>query len=359
MLQMVPGRPRSRRRASRLVALVSAASILPGLVPVCLAGGDPGPPRFYSTAAPPADYLGPVPVALARFDDADAAPPDAVANRPDATEPLPPAGDAPIRGVTRLATAPSDSSAHALPEAARTPPARLTQPEDPITQAKRMIAESRQRYAKLHDYTCTFFKRERIDGRMTPQYVMQMKARTRPSSIYFRFARPNSGREAIYVAGKNGGRVIVHDVGLGKLIAGTLNLDPRSSRAMEDNRHPITEAGLGHLIDTVSQRWGAEMKPGETRVTITPNARVGDRLCTLIESIHPQRQANYLFHKVKLYIDSENGLPIRFEAYDWPRRNGGQAELVEEYTYANLRIDVGLSERDFDPGNNQYSFGRF
>ena len=82
------------------------------------------------------------------------------------------------------------------------------EPEDPIVHAKRMIADARQRFAQVRDYTCTFFKRERIGGKMTPQYVMQMKARTRPQSIYFKFVRPNAGREAIYVAGRNGGRAI-------------------------------------------------------------------------------------------------------------------------------------------------------
>ena len=52
-------------------------------------------------------------------------------------------------------------------------------------------------------------------------------------------------------------------------------------------------------------------------------------------------------------------LPVRFEAYDWPRHLGAAAELVEEYTYADLKINVGLCDRDFDPANAQYSFGRF
>jgi hypothetical protein len=346
--------PRLSRRLAALLAALAAVAALQSAG----TAGDPAATRFYSTAAPPADYLGPLPVLLARADDADAAP-EAVGSRPAPVEPLPAAPAAPARGMTRLAAAPADSAARSLPEPAITPPVRQPEPEDPIAQAKRIVAEARQRYAKLRDYTCTFYKRERIAGRMTPQYVMHMKARTRPASIYFKFARPNAGREAIYVAGRNGGNVVVHDVGLGKLIAGTLNLDPRSDRAMEDNRHPITEAGLGHLIETVSWRWGAEMKHGETRVKITPNTRVDGRACTMIESVHPQRHANYLFHKVRLFVDAEHGLPIRFEAYDWPRRAGQKAELIEEYTYAKLRLNVGLSERDFDPSNEQYSFGRF
>jgi hypothetical protein len=58
-------------------------------------------------------------------------------------------------------------------------------------------------------------------------------------------------------------------------------------------------------------------------------------------------------------IDKELNLPIRFEAYDWPARPGHEPLLMEEYTYSNLRLNVGLKERDFDPNNTQYSYGRF
>jgi hypothetical protein len=143
------------------------------------------------------------------------------------------------------------------------------------------------------------------------------------------------------------------------VLAGTMNLDPLGSMAMEENRHPITEAGIGSLIETVRHRWDIELQRGESKVLFHPSARVGERACTMIETIHPARQENSMFHKVKLYIDEELGLPIRFEAYDWPRRPGLEPELVEEYTYANLRVNVGLHDRDFDPQNAQYSFGRF
>jgi hypothetical protein len=210
----------------------------------------------------------------------------------------------------------------------------------------------------VRDYTCTFVKRERIDGRLTPQHIMAMKARTNPNSVYFRFHQPNHGREAIYVHGRNDGRIVAHDVGITKFLAGTMHLDPRGSMAMEDNRHPVTEAGIGTLIDTVAKRWAVELTPGESQLTFHDDVRVGNRQCMLIESIHPQRSASFLFHKVKLYIDQEHGLPIRFEAYDWPRHAGGSAELVEEYSYLDLKLNVGLHDHDFDPANKQYSFGR-
>jgi len=229
---------------------------------------------------------------------------------------------------------------------------------DPIAEARAAIASCRKTYAALKDYTCNFYKRERIDGQLSAHHHMLMKARTKPMSVYFKFVKPTPGREAIYVAGSHGGKVVVHDVGIGKLLAGTLKVDPRGSMGMDGNLHPITEAGIGHMIDTIGDAWDRELRAGESKVVMHPHAKVGNRSCRMIESIHPKKQPGFLFHMVKVYIDQEHNLPIRFEAYDWPK-NGRAAELVEEYTYSNLKLNTGLTARDFDPSNSSYSFGRF
>jgi Protein of unknown function (DUF1571) len=253
--------------------------------------------------------------------------------------------------TTRLAMRPA-----ALSSAKPTEPAT---PETPIARAIREIADCQARYQGVTDYTCTLFKQERIAGRLIPVHIMAMKVRTKPQSIYLKFQQPARGREAIYVAGRHGGRVLAHDVGFNKLLAGTLELEPRSARAMEDCRHPITEAGIGPLLETVSKRWSLELKPEDSIVQFNDDMQIGSTRCTMIESIHPERGAAFLHHKVRVFIDTELGLPIRFEAYDWPKRPGTEPELTEEYTYTGLKLNVGLEDSDFDTTNSAYSFGRF
>ena len=231
--------------------------------------------------------------------------------------------------------------------------------ESPIARALRSVDECQARYEKVRDYVCTFSKRERIDGQLTPPHVMDMKARTRPRSIYFKFRQPAAGREAIYVEGRHDGKVLAHDVGLGRLIAGTLHLDPTGPRAMADCRHPITQAGIGPLLDTVEARWTAELDSSESRVDFREGQLVDARPCTRIDVTHPTHNPDFMFHQVRLYIDRELGLPIRFEAYDWPTDSKTAPDLVEEYTYSDLRLNVGLGDRDFDASNQEYAFGRF
>ncbi len=228
-----------------------------------------------------------------------------------------------------------------------------------IARARREIAACRERFRSINDYSCVFHKRERIDGQLIAPHIMTMKARSKPNSIYFKFHQPYRGREAIFVPDKNDGKIIAHEPGVLRVLAGTMILDPKGSMAMEESRHPITEAGIGALIETVIERWNTELDASETTVDIHPHAKVGDRACTMIDTLHPTRNPSYLFHKVKVFIDHEHGLPIRFEAYDWPKHKGGEPELVEEYTYSDLKTDIGYTDTDFDPANPHYSFGRF
>jgi hypothetical protein len=86
---------------------------------------------------------------------------------------------------------------------------------------------------------------------------------------------------------------------------------------------------------------------------------VGARRCTMIETTHPQKLPEFLFYRVRLFIDDEVGLPIHFEAYDWPSSPDAQAEMVEEYSYRDLKLNVGLGDHDFDVSNKNYAFGRF
>jgi hypothetical protein len=239
------------------------------------------------------------------------------------------------------------------------PAATAAQPEAPIERAIRTIADSRLRYEQVEDYICTFYKRERIAGRLTAQHIMSMKVRTKPHSVYFKFQQPAQGREAIFIAGRHGSKVLAHDVGLNKLLAGTLALEPNSARAMEDCRHPITEAGIGHLLDTLATRWAVELDPEETKVSFRDDMLIGPRRVTMIESKHPIRRPEFMHHMVRVYIDQELGLPIRFEAFDWAKHAGAEPLLTEEYSYSHLKLNVGLQDIDFDVSNSAYAFGRF
>ena len=147
----------------------------------------------------------------------------------------------------------------------------------PIARALASIKECQLRYRNIRDYTCTFSKRERINGQMTPLNVLMMKARTQPRSIYLKFRQPSPGREAIYIVGSHDGRVLVHDVGLNKLLAGTL-----SARAHGRTRHGgLSPPNLG------SRHWPVAGHPSVSLVVRASPDRIRRGLPRRPDGRHP------------------------------------------------------------------------
>ena len=59
----------------------------------------------------------------------------------------------------------------------------------------------------------------------------------------------------------------------------------------------------------------------------------------------------------RLFFDNELKVPIHFDAYIWPEKEGGEPQLEESYTYAkNLKINNNFTARDFDANNNPEIF---
>ena len=57
-----------------------------------------------------------------------------------------------------------------------------------------------------------------------------------------------------------------------------------------------------------------------------------------------------------MFIDKELNVPIRYAAYGWPEKKGGKPTLEEEYTYLNMKLNVGLTDADFNHENPKYNY---
>jgi len=216
----------------------------------------------------------------------------------------------------------------------------------------------RQIERDVKDYTCTLVKRERVDGKLTEHEYMFTKVRHEPFSVYMYFLKPEdrTGREVIYVTGQNEGNLIAHEAKGIKALVGAVSLKPNSPMAMQGNRYPITEVGMMNLTRRLIEVGESDRKFGECDVQHVPNTKINGRSSTLIQVTHPVPRKNFRYHKALIYIDDEMNIPVRFEAYDWPKESGGAPVLLEEYTYVNVKLNAGLSNSDFDPRNPNYKF---
>jgi len=218
-----------------------------------------------------------------------------------------------------------------------------------------LVEESRSALRDIKDYTALFTKTERINGRLRKQ-IMEMKLREDPFSIYLLYeSKKERGRQAVYVQGNNDNTLVVKDVGL-RAALGTLHLGLQNPLVTCENRYPVTDLGIANLVDISLAIWERESKlPGvRAVVTITPNSRHGDRDCCEVMVTHHQRDPQIEYQKSHLYFDNETKLPIHVERYGWPAHEGEESPLMEEYDYANVQLNVGFSDGDFDPA--RYGF---
>jgi hypothetical protein len=221
-----------------------------------------------------------------------------------------------------------------------------------VTDMDRAIAllnEARLHFRNVRDYECRLLKQERVRGVLLPQSTLTMKVRNEPFSVYLRCESPDAekGMEVCYAVGRNGGKMRVHPARvLG--IFGFQSLDPRDPRAFEKNRHCITDAGIGNLLESTARYWDMERRLNKTLVRIA-DEQINGRACTTIETIHPDRQAgDYYGYRCVLWLDKMTHLPIGVETYDWPRPGSAEGgDLLEWYRYLDLRCNIGLGDGDF------------
>jgi hypothetical protein len=86
-----------------------------------------------------------------------------------------------------------------------------------------------------------------------------------------------------------------------------------------------------------------------TEVRYYRGARLNDRVCTHIQVRHARRQEGLVFHIADVFVDDELQLPLRVATYDWPDENAPRPSLIGEFNYTDLKLNVGLSDADFDP----------
>jgi outer membrane lipoprotein-sorting protein len=221
--------------------------------------------------------------------------------------------------------------------------------EEPLALVARLEAS----YAQVRDYTATFKKRERVQGVLLDPEVMQFKYQ-KPFRVYLRWlAGPNEGREVLYAEGANGNRLLVYDPsGLQRFF--TLLMSPRDDRAMRESRHPITQIGIGKLIQLIAENARRAWSRGELQLVNHGAGEESGRHVWRYEGILPEDPARgYFCARLFLSVDRESGLPVRVWIYEW------DGNLVGDYSYANLRVNPGLTPQEFDPANPAYQFPRW
>lgn len=221
--------------------------------------------------------------------------------------------------------------------------------------------------SEIRDYTCVLAKRQRSrNGTLGEEQFMATKIRCRkvdadgeitvPLSVYMKFLKPKSmtGREVIWVENQNNGKLIVHEPGIKNLLRFRLN--PTGLIAMFGQRYPLSDIGMEQLIVKLMELCEQERDDDEMVVSLQNGAMVGDDPCTIIQIRYAEKNPAQAIHLARIFFDDERMIPVRYAAYLWPDVEDGEPPLDEEYTFQEVKLNVGLTDADFDPDNPDYNF---
>lgn len=215
----------------------------------------------------------------------------------------------------------------------------------------------------VRDYSCRLIKRERIDGELQPYYFARVKVRceqqvegevVKPMAVFMQFLAPAKvkDRRILYVDGENDGNMLVRKGG-GAFRFAKLKIDPFGAAAQRESNYPITDVGFDKILARLIELAKADIKrdptAANTVVSQFRDAKVNDRVCTHLRVVHPEPGDEIEFHQADLYIDNELRVPIRLVVHGFPEAEEEEAEppLLEEYSYVDLELNVGLSDDDF------------
>jgi hypothetical protein len=268
------------------------------------------------------------------------------------------------------------------------------QSKDPDPRA--VLASVGEAADRILDYTMTLVRQERMGDTLQPERTAIEKW-ARPYRLYVKeIAGFDSGQEVLFVRGWNGDRLRAHKGGILGWI--TVSLDPQGARAMAHAHHPVTEASLPSFAKTVLDNVAEAERRGERSVRLAgretlwgrpslklelTSPRTGDLHVmkkgetlwdvaresgqTMYVILHENRGKGwrsprdprpgdsvfvprYYAGKVLLWVDEELRLPIMALIYDH------DGNLYERYEHHDLRVNVGLTDADFDPKNPAYGF---
>ncbi len=241
--------------------------------------------------------------------------------------------------------------------------AMASSPESKLRYKVALLERGRNALRLVQSYTAQLRKQEVVRGELLDEQVMSIKCRHHPFSIYLVWQVGDVGREAIYVEGKNNGKLIAHDGGWkSRLPAFSMSTD--GSLALMDARCPITTAGLLSLTDTMIAIHLNDLKQSNfASCEIDPHRRFDGRPCSMFTTKYKSADDSPVYRKSVTLIDHEWNLPVQTRHFEWsttgktmPDTELDRETMIESYSFTDINLGCHLTDHDFERTNQEYHF---
>jgi hypothetical protein len=191
--------------------------------------------------------------------------------------------------------------------------------------------------AEVDDATFVLHQREYVGGRWGE-----------PASVRVRYRPPNT----VYAEWANGQRMLWDPVRGDKMRVDPpylppISLSPDSALARRGQRHTVRRMGLVPVVELFGPDIARIQANDALRptVTVTTPTVYGKAARCFDASMRKDLEPALYAYRVEVCLDSATWLPLRMRSWDI---EDGEMRQVEEYGYEDLRVNVGLTDSDFD-----------
>ncbi len=230
---------------------------------------------------------------------------------------------------------------------------------DPLGTLRGLLAESRE---SLSDYTCTFIKQDRLNGKLGRPEEIRVKCRERPFSVLMEWVRnPTCCDRVLYVKGRwinrRGGEEAWVDpngalVNLVLGARGGVRYDVEKGVAEGRTRRPINAFGFVNMLRLIVSISELAATRGELALNYLGRSRLDDRETYLFERVLPYAglQGTYPDRVLLVHLDRETHLPIGLFAY----ADDDREVLLGSYVMRDVTLNPGLSNAVFSKDANGF-----
>ncbi len=205
-----------------------------------------------------------------------------------------------------------------------------------------VLRECDAAFSRVNDYSCILHRKDVVNGTLKEHSDVLFQYK-KPSRFYMKWLKYKL--EAIYAEGKYDNKMVIHGGLLFKFLS--IAVDPEKARKY--SRHTLPEADIGHILELIETNYRKAEADKDASMVFEQDEMLDQRTTWLFKAVFPADR-DYYGHIIHINIDKELHLPIKIKVQGW------KDELLEEYYYEDLKVNVGLTEEDFDVNNKKYKF---
>lgn len=221
-----------------------------------------------------------------------------------------------------------------------------------LEEVQEVLDKAQESYAQLQDYTAVIHKEEHKNGKQEKDEHTIIKFQ-KPFKVYLKWlSGKNKGSQLLYVEGKYDNKIIIRKGGGFLKVFGTMEMDPNGFWLRKFTKHSIKEVGFGGIIEKSYQQLKHAREQNLVAAAQCTMSEVEGRPAhKVVMVLAPEGEDNGYYCKSTIqYFDAETYLPLKATFWLW------EDETAEVFTFTKVKLNVGLTETDFDRDNKEYHF---